>query len=129
MSIQQTIDQAKRAQAVIDAKAKRGMLAVVERRHSYVSLKDGHHSASRFVPSIVTSVRRDGAALRVRVTGPAAELRLDRRDWLACYVDSRGTIGDPAGVVAKLTNEFGVANEYDTFAAAQSAIKAAAGLA
>jgi hypothetical protein len=114
--------------AVIDTKAKRGMFALIERRHSYVSLKDGYHSYSRFVPGIVTSVSRAGVAQRVHVAGRGVDWRLDRRDWIACHVDCRGMISDPTGVAAKLTDEWGTAHEYDTFAAAQSAIKAAAGL-
>jgi hypothetical protein len=131
MSIQQTIDGLKRAQAVVKAsqpKAKRGMFALIEQRHSYVSLKDGHHTYTRFVPGIVTSVDREGTVKRVHVFGRGADLRLDRRDWLYCHVDSRGAISNPASVAAKLTNEWGVANEYDTFEAAQAAIKTTAGL-
>jgi hypothetical protein len=126
-----TIDGLKRAQAVVKAsqpKAKRGMFALIEQRHSYVSLKDGHHAYTRFVPGIVTSVDREGTIKRVHVFGRGADLRLDRRDWLFVHVDSRGAITDPASVVAKLTNEWGAANEYDTFEAAQASIKTAADL-
>jgi hypothetical protein len=126
MSIQQTIDQLKRANATM--KAKRAMFALVQQRHSYVSLKDGRHQYDRFVPGIVTSVNRDGLAQQVRVFGRGTDLRLDRRDWEFCHVDYRGLVADPAGVAAKLTTEWGTADEYDTFEAAQRAIKSAAGL-
>jgi hypothetical protein len=127
MSIQQTIDGLKRANAVVKAaqpNAKRGMFAVVQQHHSYVSLRDGRHEYERFVPGIVTSVTRDGIAQRVRVAGHPTDLRLDRKDWLFCHVDSRGAVGDPAAVVARLSTEYGVAVEYDTLAAAQAAIRA-----
>jgi hypothetical protein len=129
MSIQQTIDSLKRAQAVVKAsqpKAKRGMFALIEQRHTYVSLTDGHHAYTRFVPGIVTSISRDGVAQRVRVAGHGNELRLDHQDWLYCHVDCRGLISDPTAVVARLSTEHGVANEYDSLEAAQAAIKTAA---
>jgi hypothetical protein len=129
MSIQQTIDSLKRAQArAAQPVAKRGMLCLLQQRHSYVSLKDGRHEYERFVPGIVSSVTRDGTAQRVRVFGRGADLRLDRRDWLYCHVDSRGAITDPACVAGKLIDNWGHATEFDSFEAAQSAIRAAAGL-
>jgi hypothetical protein len=87
-----------------------------------VSLRDGHRDYEHFVPGIVTG-SRDGIAQRVRVLGYPAELQLDRKDWLFCYVDSSGAVSVPAAVVAKLANEHGVANEYDTLEAAQAAIR------
>jgi hypothetical protein len=129
MSIEQTIAGLKRANAVMKAaqpKARRGIFALLQRRHSYVSLRDGYRKYERFVPGIVTSVSRDGIAQRVRVAGHAGDLRLDRKDWLFCHVDSRGAVADPAAVVARLMNEHGVATEYDSLEAAQAAIRTAA---
>jgi hypothetical protein len=131
MSSLRTIDQLTRAQAGVKAaqpKAKRGMFALLQQRHSYLSLRDGRHEYQRFIPGIVTSVSRDGIALRVRVAGHGADLRLDRKDWLYCHIDSRGAVSDPAAVVARLMNEHGVATEYDSIEAAQAAIKTALGV-
>lgn len=107
----------------LDHSAKRGMFCLLQQRHSYLSLKDGLHEYDRFVPGIVSSVKRDGTAQRVRIAGSSTDLRLDRRDWSYCYVDTRGEITDPAGMVAKLATKFGIATEFNTLAAAQAAIK------
>jgi hypothetical protein len=107
--------------------AKRGMFALLERRHSYVSLRDGYHAYRTYVPGIVTSVSRDGMAKRMRVKGHGADFQIVPSDTL--LLDTRGQIANPETVCAALTSDFGIATEFDTLEAARVAIKATVGLA
>lgn len=108
-------------------RAKRGQFALVERRHTYLSLKDGHREYFDFLPGLVTSVTRDGEAKEVQVRG-LAPLRRDRRDWHYLYIDGKGTICDPRALCATLVNEFGAALAYGTREEAVAAIREAAGV-
>jgi hypothetical protein len=130
MSIEATIETLKRANATLKAEqnvvAKRGMFALVERRHRYRTLLAGGLSEHvSYTPGIVSSVDRAGMAKEVRCAG---EQKLVRRDWDFCHVDSRGLVLDPERLVAALANEFGGPKRFDNMRDAQAAIKAAAGL-
>jgi hypothetical protein len=132
MSIDTTITSLKRAKAVCDEAnrvpvAKRGMFAMVERRHSYSSLLHGAYAGYvGFTPCIVTSVDRTGIVKEVTLTGQSWPVK--RRDWQQITVDSAGKVSDPAGVCAALVDERGFAVEYRDHGEAIRAIKAAAGL-
>jgi hypothetical protein len=130
MSIETTIETLKRANATMKAEqnvvAKRGMFALVERRHRYMTLLAGGISEHvTYTPGIVLSVDRAGMAKEVRCAG---DQKLVRRDWDFCHVDSRGLVPHPECVVATLVNEFGGPQRFDNMRDAQAAIKAAAGL-
>jgi hypothetical protein len=128
-----TIDSLKRASAACHAAtdftpAKRGMFALVERRHSYTSLLHGAYAGYiGYTPAIVSSVDRAGIVKEVRVVSVGYD-RLKRRDWQFCHVDSAGKIADPEAVVAALVDTQGRAIEYHDRNEAIAAIKAAAGL-
>jgi hypothetical protein len=132
MSIETTITGLKRAKAVCDKAnrvpaAKRGMFAMVERRHSYSSLLHGAYAGYvGFTPCIVTSVDRAGIVKEVKLAGQPWPLK--RRDWQQITVDSAGKVADPATVVAKLADDHGHAIEYRDHGEVIRAIKAAAGL-
>jgi len=132
MSIETTIIGLKRAKAVCDEAnrvpaAKRGMFALVERRHSYSSLLHGAYAGYvGFTPCIVTSIDRAGIVKEVKLAGQSWPLK--RCDWHQINVDSAGKIGNPAAVVAKLVDDHGHAIEYRDHGEAIRAIKAAAGL-
>lgn len=130
MSIAGQIETLRRASATARAEqnvvAKRGMFALVERRHRYMTLLAGGISEHiTFTPGIVASVDRADIAKEVRCAG---DQTLKRRDWDFCHVDSRRLIPDPEAVIAALTDEFGLARRFDNMRDAQAAIKAAAGL-
>ena len=131
MSILGTIEGLKRANASMKAAAhpaaKRGMFALVNRRHSYLSLRDGHHAWSTYTPAIVSSVTRDGIVKEVRLAGQGWPLK--SRDWQQITVDSRSQVADPEAVAARLVDDRGFAVEYHDQAEAVAAIKAAAGIA
>src|SRR5437879_369132 len=116
MSIETKITGLKRAKAVCDEAnrvpvAKRGMFAMVERRHSYSSLLHGAYAGYvGFTPCIVTSVDRAGIVKEVKLAGQPWSLK--RRDWQQITVDSIGNVADPDGVVAKLVDAHGHAIEY-----------------
>jgi hypothetical protein len=117
----------KAAQAATTAVAKRGMFAMVERRHRYSSLLCGAYAGYvGFTPCVVTSVTRDGIVKEVRLAGQSWALK--RRNWDQITVDSAGKVADPEGVCAALVGERGFAVEYRDKAEAIAAIKAAAGL-
>jgi hypothetical protein len=83
MSIETTIPGLKRAKAVCEEAtvpvAKRGMFAMVERRHSYSSLLHGAYAGYiGFTPWIVSSVDRSGIVKEVKLAGKP--LPLKRRD-------------------------------------------------
>src|ERR1700730_11465414 len=134
MSIASTVTALERATATYKAAqpatavAKRGMFALVERRHSYTSLLHGAYAGYiGYTPATVTSVDRAGIVKEVRIAGQSWPLK--RRDWQYVHVDSRGLIANPESVVARLVDEQGRAVEYKEQAAAIVAIKAAAGIA
>ena len=117
----------KAAKAVTIAPAKRGMFAMVERRHSYSSLLHGAYAGYvGFTPCIVTSVDRAGIVKEVRLAGQSWPLK--RRDWDQITVDGAGKVSDPEGVCAALVDERGFAVEYRDKNEAIRAIKAAAGI-
>ena len=117
----------KAAQSAAIAPAKRGMFAMVERRHSYSSLLHGAYAGYiGFTPCIVTSVDRAGIVKEVRLAGQSWTLK--RRDWQQITVDSRGQITVPEAVARQLVDERGFAVEYRDKNEAIRAIKAAAGL-
>jgi hypothetical protein len=119
----------KAAQAAATPVARRGMFALVERRHSYTSLLHGAYAGYiGYTPCIVTSVDRSGIVKEVRIVAIGYD-RLTRRDWQEITVDSRQQIRDPESVVASLIDEHGRAVEYKDKAEAVVAIKNAAGLA
>ena len=132
MSIETTITDLKRAKAVCDTAnrvpvAKRGMFAMVERRHSYSSLLHGAYAGYvGFTPCIVSSVDRSGIVKEVKLAGQSCSLK--RRDWQQVNVDSAGKVANPAGVCAALVDDHGHAIEYRDHGEAILAIKAAAGL-
>src|SRR5882762_40667 len=132
MSIETTIAGLKRAKAVCDEAnrvpaAKRGMFAIVERRHSYSSLLHGAYAGYvGFTPCIVTSIDRAGIVKEVKLAGQSWSLK--RRDWQQITVDSAGKVSDPGGVCAALVDERGFAVEYRDHGEAIRAIKGAAGL-
>jgi hypothetical protein len=134
MSIITTIESTKRANAIHKAAqavavAKRGMFALVERRHSYTSLLHGAYAGYiGYTPAIVSSVDRAGIVKEVRIVAIGYD-RLKRRDWQYVHVDSQGLIVDPESVVAKLVDESGRAIEFKERAAAIVAIKQATGIA
>jgi len=133
MSIIGQVETLKRAKAVqaapAAAVAKRGMFALVERRHSYTSLLHGAYAGYiGYTPCIVTSVDRSGIVKEVRIVAIGYD-RLTRRDWQQITIDSRQQIRDPESVVARLVDEHGRAVEYKDKAEAIVAIKAAAGVA
>ena len=107
--------------------AKRGMFALVERRHSYMSLKDGHHAWHTYTPCIVSSVARDGLAKEVRLAGQSWPLKA--QDWTRLVLDGAGRIASPETVAASLVDERGMAIEYKDRDEAVAAIRAAAGVA
>src|SRR5438128_802697 len=113
MSIAGTVTALERANAAYkaaEAIAKRGMFALVERRNSYLSLRDGHHAWTTFTPAVVSSVDRAGIVKAVRLAGQ--DWPLQRRDWQQISVDSRRQIADPAAIVAAVVDENGHAIEY-----------------
>lgn len=121
MSLSSQVANAKAAQA--HPVAKRGMFALIERRHRYMTLLAGGLSEHvSFTPAIVTSVSRDGMVKEVRCAGGTA---IKRRDWYFAYVDSRGLVADPEHVVEGLIRADGLPQRFDTLAAAQAAIKSA----
>ena len=132
MSIETTIAGLKGAKAVCDETnrvpvAKRGMFAMVERRHCYLSLLHGAYAGYvGFTPCIVSSVDRSGIAKEVKLAGQPWPLK--RRDWQQINVDSAGKIADAASVVAKLVDDHGHAIEYRDHGEAIRAIKGAADL-
>jgi hypothetical protein len=133
MSIASTVAALERANAVYKAAqaattpvAKRGMLALVERRHRYSSLLCGAHAGYvGYTPCIVSSVTRDGIVKEVRLVGQAAPLK--RRDWDQILVDTAGRIAEPAKIVARLVDDRGMAIEYRDRNEAVRAIKSATG--
>jgi hypothetical protein len=117
----------KAAQAATTPVAKRGMFAMVERRHRYSSLLCGAYAGYvGFTPCVVINVTRDGIVKEVRLAGQSWTLK--RRDWDQITVDSAGKVSDPEGVCAALVDDRGFAIEYHDKAEAITAIKAAAGL-
>jgi hypothetical protein len=132
MSIETTITSLKRAKAVCDEAnrvpvAKRGMFAMVERRHSYSSLLHGAYAGYvGFTPCLVSSVDRAGIVKEVRLVGQTWPLK--RRDWDQIMVDSASRITDPESVVRQLVDENGHAIEYRDRNEAIRAFKAAAGI-
>src|SRR6266851_1704128 len=132
MSIETTIAGLKRAKAACDKAnrvpaAKRGMFAMVERRHSYSSLLHGAYAGYvGFTPCIVTSIDRAGIVKEAKLAGQSSPLK--RRDWRQINVDSAGKVADPASVVAQLVDDHGHAIEYRDHGEAIRAIKAATGL-
>ena len=107
--------------------AKRGMFAMIERRHSYNTLLCGAYAGYiGFTPCIVTSVDRAGIVKAVKLAGQSWPLK--RRDWQYIHVDSAGKIANPASVCAALIDERGAAVEYQDRNEAMRAIKAAAGV-
>src|SRR6266478_7852872 len=108
MSIETTIAGLKRAKAVCGEAnrvpaAKRGMFALVERRHSYSSLLHGAYAGYvGFTPCIVTSIDRAGIVKEVKLAGQSCSLK--RRDWQQITVDIAGKVADPVSVVAKLVD-------------------------
>src|SRR5712692_6591229 len=132
MSIETTITGLKRVKAVCDEgnrvpTAKRGMFAMVERRHSYSSLLHGAYAGYvGFTPCIVTSIDRAGIVKEVKLAGQSSPLK--RRDWQQINVDSAGKVTNPVSVVAKLVDDHGHAIEYRDHVEAIRAINAAAGL-
>lgn len=131
MSIASTITALERANAVCKAAttaiAKRGMFALIERRHSYTSLLHGAYAGYvGYTPCIVSSVDRAGIVKEVRLIGQ--DWPLKRRDWQEVTVDSAGRIADAAAVVRQLVDESGRAIEYRDKASAITAIKQAAGI-
>jgi hypothetical protein len=132
MSIASTITALERANAVhkaaTNAIAKRGMFALIERRHSYTSLLHGAYAGYvGYTPCIVSSVDRAGIVKEVRLIGQ--DWPLKRRDWQEVTVDSANRIADPAAVTRALVDESGRAVEYRDKAEAITAIKRAAGIA
>jgi hypothetical protein len=118
----------KAAQPAPVAVAKRGMFALVERRHSYTSLLRGAYAGYvGHTPCIVSSVDRAGIVKEARLAGQSWTLK--RRDWDEITVDSAGRITNPQAVVAALVDERGFAIEYRDKAQAIVAIKQAAGIA
>ena len=132
MSIETTIAGLKRAKTVCDETnrvpvAKRGMFALVERRHSYSSLLHGAYAGYvGFTPCIVTSIDRAGIVKAVKLAGQSGPLK--PRDWQQITVDSAGKVANPTGVCAALVDERGFAVEYRDQGEAIRAIKAAARL-
>jgi hypothetical protein len=127
MSIASTVAALERADATYKAAAtpaaKRGMFAMVERRHRYSSLLCGAYAGYvGFTPCIVTSVDRAG----IRLVGQSWPLK--RRDWDQIMVDSSSRITDPESVTRQLVDENGHAIEYRDRNAAIRAFKAAAGI-
>ena len=106
--------------------AKRGMLALVEREHRYSYLCGAYAGHVSYMPSIVSSVTRDGIVKEVRLAGQ--DWRLKRRDWRQITVDSASRIADPEAVAAKLVDENDRAIEYRDHREAVAAIKAAGGI-
>jgi hypothetical protein len=132
MSLQSVTASAQRASAAIKATAqhaiaKRGMFAMIERRHSYTSLLHGAYAGYvGFTPCLVANVTRDGIVKEVTIAGQSWPLK--RRDWQYVTVDSAGRIADPESVVRRLVDETGRAIEYHSHNEAVAAIKAAAGI-
>jgi hypothetical protein len=130
MSIATTIAGLERANAVYKAAqptARRGMLAVIERRHWSTYMHGKTVISLSYTPAIVSSVSRDGTAQEVRVAAPAAygPYRVNRRDWESILVDTRGQCGNPDAVCAALVDDRGFAIEYETRDRAIEAIRAA----
>src|SRR5437773_7421644 len=87
----------KAAQAAPVAVARRGMFALVERRHSYSSLLHGAYAGYvGFTPCIVTSIDRAGVVKEARIAGQSWSLK--RRDWDQITVDSANMVADPETV-------------------------------
>src|SRR5437588_9856290 len=134
MSIIGQVETLKRANATHKAApavavAKRGMFALVERRHSHTSLLHGAYAGYiGYTPAIVTSVDRAGIVKEVRIVAIGYD-RLTRRDWQEITVDSRQQIRDPESVGASLIDEHGRAVRDKDKAEAIGASKNAAGLA
>jgi hypothetical protein len=132
MSIATTIVALERANAVHKTAnavpvAKRGMFAMIERRHSYSSLLHGAYAGYvGFTPCIITSVESAGIVKEMKLAGRSWPLK--RRDWQQITFDSAGKIANPAGVCTALVDERGFAVEYRDQGEAIRAIKAAAGL-
>jgi hypothetical protein len=117
----------KAAQASATPVAKRGMFALVERRHRYSSMLCGAYAGYvGYTPCIVSSVTRDGIVKEVRLAGQ--DWPLKRRDWDQIMVDRAGKIAEPAKVIAQLVDDRGLAIEYRDHNEAVRAIKAAAGI-
>ena len=118
MSIASTVTALERANAAYKAVqaaatpvAKRGMLAMVERRHRYSSLLCGAYAGYvGYTPCLVSSVSRDGIVKEVRLAGQSWTLK--RRDWQRVMVDTTGKIREPATVVAQLVDARSTAIEY-----------------
>jgi hypothetical protein len=132
MSIASTVTRLERANATCKAAthaiAKRGMFALIERRHSYTSLLHGAYAGYvGYTPCTVSSVDRAGIVKEVRLIGQ--DWPLKRRDWQEVTVDSANRIADPEAVVRQLVDESGRAVEYRDKAEAITAIKQAAGMA
>ena len=132
MSITSQISSTKRALATVKAAetpvAKRGMFALIERRHRYTSLLHGAYAGYiGYTPAIVSSVTKDGIVKAVRVASVGYPI-IKRSEWQYVAVDVAGAIVDPAAVVAKLVDGDGRAIEYHDRNAAVAAIKAAAGV-
>src|ERR1700674_4364802 len=99
------------AQAAATPIAKRGMFAMIERRHSYRSLLCGAYAGYvAYTPCRVSSVTRDGIVKEVRLAGQSWTLK--RRDWQRIMVDTAGTITEPATVIGRLVDDHGMAIEY-----------------
>src|SRR6516162_5171789 len=70
----------KAAQAAATPVAKRGMFAMVERRHRYSSLLCGAYAGYvGYTPCLVSSVTRDGIVKEVRLAGQSWTLRASTR--------------------------------------------------
>jgi hypothetical protein len=129
MGLASVAENARHASSAIKARegtARRGMFALIERRRSYMSLRDGHHAWNTYTPAIVSSVTRDGLAKEVRVAGQQWALKAS--DWSTIMIDSAGRIADPQAVAAALVDDNGQAIEYRLRAEALVAIKNAAGI-
>jgi hypothetical protein len=131
MSIASTVAALERANATYKAAAtpaaKRGMFAMVERRHRYISLLCGAYAGYvGYTPCLVSSVDRAGIVKEVRLVGQTWPLK--RRDWDQIMVDSASRITDPESVVRQLVDENGRAREFRDRNEAIRAFKAAAGI-
>lgn len=131
MSLQSVTASARRASAAIKAAsdravAKRGMFAMIERRHSSMSLANGHKEWRTYTPCLVSSVTRDGIAKTVTIAGQSWPLK--SADWSYLMADTAGRVVDPASVVRRLVDTDGRAIEYGSQDEAVAAIKAAAGI-
>jgi hypothetical protein len=122
------MDNTKTAPAAV---ARRGMLALIERRHRYTMLYGAHRGYVGYTPAKVASVTRDGV---VKAVVLADGRRLQRRDWSFIEVDSRGLVSNVDDVLARLVETeagrpISWPIEYRDKAQAIVAIKEAAGIA